>query len=162
MKDYNQKFDSGFTLTGKGKPTEKDSPVLQACGDLDELSSLLGLAKAFLENKEIRDALDCIQRDLILAMGDLASEGKSLEEKHVKGLEGMILKYEKVIEAPKDWVIPGKSKPEAVLHVSRAVSRRAERAVLTARKKEEVNFEILRYLNRLSDLLFIFSQMKEL
>jgi len=152
MKKYNKKFDSGFTLSGSGKECEKDCPMLEACGSVDELSCFLGLARAFLKSRELGNVLECVQKDLILIMGDLACETKKLKKSHVKGLEGLILRHEKKAES--GWAVPGSSRAEAALHAARAVCRRAERRVLSARKAGEVNFEALRYLNRLSDLLF--------
>jgi len=160
MKNYNRKFDSGFTLTTKGMECTKDSPVLEACGSLDELSCFLGVSKSLLVDKELKDTINSIQKDLILIMGDIVSGSEKLSKERVKGLEGLILRYESRVEPAKGWVIPGSSKAEASLQAARAVCRRVERRVLTASRESEVNFEVLRYLNRLSDLLFILAQLE--
>lgn len=156
MKKYNEKFDSGFTLRGDGIECEKDSQILEACGDIDEINSFLGLAKSFLEDGEMNEIITGLQKDLIILMSDITSEKELLTKNHVENIEKLIIKYEKNAKV-NDWIIPGSSRAEAALHVARSVSRRAERSALKARRKHKVNFEILRYLNRLSDLIFILS-----
>ena len=155
MKKYNRKFDSGFTLTGAGVACKKNSPVLVACGDVDELSCFLGAVKCSVKSRELKGVIERVQNDLILVMGDIASERRGLTKKHVKGLEELILKYEKKVKPAKGWAIPGSSREEARLNVARAVCRRAERAVVSARAAGKISLEVPSYLNRLSDLLFV-------
>lgn len=154
--------DKGDTsLVGKRVP--KDDPRVEAYGTIDELNSFVGLAKSFLEDKKILEQLDKIQSDLFVVGAQLAtvttkgSESKTTTE-DVNWLEKISDEMEKELRPLKRFVLPNGSRPASALHVARSVCRRSERRIVSLSKKENVNPEIIRYVNRLSDTLFIMAR----
>ncbi|MCX6816154.1 MAG: cob(I)yrinic acid a,c-diamide adenosyltransferase [Candidatus Aenigmarchaeota archaeon] len=150
--------DSEKTNLFGGEATTKDSLRIDACGDVDELNSFLGLARARLDDKEVDAILRDVQRDLFIIGADLAKAGSRekavLTKEHVKKLEDMVHKIEKDLPKLTKFILPSGTHAAALLHVSRSVCRRAERKCFALKKKEIVNEDIIKYLNRLSTLLF--------
>jgi cob(I)alamin adenosyltransferase len=158
---YTRSGDSGETHLGDRTRVRKTDPRVEAMGDVDELSSQIGLATATSGFSD-RDAswLTRIQNDLYDVGADLAvpandAKGKSrlrIGPEYVSWLEGACDEANSSLAPLKSFVLPGGTKAAAQLHVCRTVCRRAERHAL---RVEDVNPEVIRYLNRLSDLLFI-------
>lgn len=146
-----------------GKRVSKNDPRVEAYGTVDELNSFIGLAKSFLNDKRLLEFLDKMQSDLFVVGAQLAtvttkgSESKTTGE-DVVWLEKISDEMEKELKPIKKFVLPNGSQPASALHVARSVCRRAERRIVTLAKKEEVNPEVIRYVNRLSDTLFIMSR----
>lgn len=158
---YTGKGDRGESLLGAGKKIDKTSPEIAAVGDLDELTSLLGLVRSQSENSETKKILRGIQEDLFTIQANVAKamaggeiSASPLAREKVNKLEEEIIKREQEIKPDRGFVIPGESKEEALLDYARAVSRRAERSVLVMHKIKPLDQTILAYLNRLSSLLF--------
>ena len=162
--------DRGETSLMYGRRVAKTDPRIEACGCIDELTAALGVARASCKNKFVAGEVLAAQRDLIVVMGELATAREDLE-RYVKDgfnlttaamvdrLAGVIVDLEKDKTLyPKDWVIPGGNLTSAGLDLARATCRRAERAVAAVKN---LNSEILRYLNRLSDLCWILARFVE-
>lgn len=140
----------------------KDSPKVEVCGTLDELNSFLGLARACVKNKEIRETLKNVQEELFLLGADLITPlEKNVERisgQHVRHLEEKATSIEEGLEELNRFIIPGGCLGSAALHIARTVCRRAERSIVALKRKEKINEEAIRYMNRLSDLLFVLAR----
>lgn len=158
-KMYTARGDKGETDLMGGERVYKDDIRVVALGELDELNATIGLAITTIKIKDIRVILHRIQDELFTAGADLSVvPGKDLRlpkigEAHVKRLEDDIGRLSP--EGMKKFVIPGGSPEAAHLQFSRAVARRAERAVVRLSRSQPVNQFVLEYLNRLSTLLYV-------
>ena len=170
MKIYTKAGDGGETGLFGGARVSKDSPRVAAYGEVDELNAALGLARA-LEPQELADALlQRVQRDLFTIGAELAApdpdkvqkalsrSGAAIAESDITALEDAIDGHESRLEPLKHFILPGGAPKAATLHLARTVCRRAERAVVALSRREPVRPAILRYLNRLSDLLFVLAR----
>jgi cob(I)alamin adenosyltransferase len=165
--------DSGTTALMYGRRVPKSHPRVEACGTVDELNAALGLARATAEHDFVRENLLAIQKDLVVLMGELSVQPEDLERYAKDGYPpvtpGMTAKLDALvheIEAQnisfKGWATPGATKNSAALDMARTVCRRAERRVSALKEAGELkNAEILIYLNRLSDLLWLFARWAE-
>jgi len=162
---YTKSGDSGQTGLGDGTRVAKDSVRVEACGEVDELNAVLGVAMtaAIPDTGLLRN----IQNDLFDVGGDLCfplvegeAPGKSLRvtSAQVERLEQTIDRLNESLEPLTSFVLPGGSPGSAWLHLARTVCRRAERAIVTLARAEPINPQILIYLNRLSDLLFVLAR----
>jgi cob(I)alamin adenosyltransferase len=148
--------DAGETGLGDGKRVPKDHPRVAALGEVDELNSALGLVLAEEIPQEIRAALGEVQQDLLDLGGELSIPGHSLvKAERVAALEERLAAWNKDLEPLKEFILPGGSRAAAAAHLARTVCRRAERSVVALARKEAVSEPARRYLNRLSDLLFV-------
>ncbi|HXG92848.1 MAG TPA: cob(I)yrinic acid a,c-diamide adenosyltransferase [Blastocatellia bacterium] len=161
-KVYTRTGDKGETSLVGGKRVSKASLRVESYGEVDELNSVIGLARARLDDKEIDDALSLIQNDLFTLGADLASpadvEVPRINESFIATLEELADRFLARLEPLKEFILPGGSEAGATLHLARAVARRAERRVVALAGAEEVNPQAIIYLNRLSDLLFILAR----
>ncbi|HEU4387760.1 MAG TPA: cob(I)yrinic acid a,c-diamide adenosyltransferase, partial [Blastocatellia bacterium] len=162
-KVYTRTGDSGDTALVGGTRVSKSHPRVEAYGEVDEANSVIGLARSRLSDHEIDSVLVTIQNDLFTVGGDLASphsvEVPRVSEPLVKRLEDLSDKYLEQLEPLKEFILPGGSEAGAAIHVARAVARRAERRVVELAEAESINPEIVIYLNRLSDLLFVLARV---
>ncbi|HEX8186515.1 MAG TPA: cob(I)yrinic acid a,c-diamide adenosyltransferase [Blastocatellia bacterium] len=162
-KVYTRTGDTGQTSLVGGKRVSKASLRVDAYGDVDELNSVIGLARAHIEDQEIDSTLGVIQNDLFTLGADLASpsdiEVPRIDESFVKTLEDYSDHYLAQLEPLKEFILPGGSEAGATLHLARTIARRAERRVVELSESEEVNAETIVYVNRLSDLLFILARV---
>jgi cob(I)alamin adenosyltransferase len=162
--------DQGETSLMYGRRVSKDDPRVEAYGSVDELTAALGLARAICEDNFVAEQILAVQKDLINVMGELATlpedreryvkDGfKVTDAKMVDRVTAVIVDLEKDKSLyPKDWVIPGATAVSAALDFARTTCRHAERHVSTLK---ESNPEVLRYLNRLSDLCWILARFCE-
>jgi cob(I)alamin adenosyltransferase len=161
-KVYTKAGDGGETSLVGGARVSKSSARVEAYGDVDELSSLIGLARAMLNDKEIQEALGVIQNDLFTLGADLASpseiEVPRIDEPFIARLEELADRFLSELEPLKEFILPGGSQAGATLHLARTVARRAERRTVALSGIEELNPQTIVYLNRLSDLLFILAR----
>ncbi|MFT4045800.1 MAG: cob(I)yrinic acid a,c-diamide adenosyltransferase [Solimonas sp.] len=152
--------DAGTTGLASGGRVAKTHPRVSAMGDLDELNSQLGvlLADAALP-APFRDALSVVQHRLFDVGGELAMPGHTaIRDEHVAQLEEWVAAFNAELPPLKDFVLPGGRPIAAQSHLARAVARRAERSLWAVHEAAPLNPAALRYLNRLSDLLFVISR----
>jgi len=165
VKIYTKTGDAGDTSLFGGGRVGKDAVRVAAYGDVDELNAAIGLAMATPPTDLEHDLLESIQRDLFAVGGQLASPGKAARDKtsvpddRIVALERAIDRIDEEVPALRAFILPGGTPKAAHLHLARTVCRRAERAVVTLHHVEAVPPEILRYLNRLSDLLFMLARL---
>lgn len=161
MKIYTRTGDQGETSVIGGR-LQKDHDRVEAYGTIDELNSLLGLAISYMHREQYVDViadLQQIQHELFDCGTDLATlktTGRAfiVQEQMVYCLETFIDRYDQETPDITRFILPGGSLVASTLHVCRTVCRRAERRVISLQKREDVNQEVVRYLNRLSDLFF--------
>jgi len=161
--------DEGYTdLLGAGRvPKYHRRP--EAYGTVDEATSALGLARAFAEGDNLKDQIRQVQQDLYLMMAELATPPENyekvsfkIEPSHVVRLDVAAEELKEQVEIGKEFIIPGATVTGAALDLARTIVRRAERQVARLYHEGDVtNVEVLRYLNRLSDLLFILARWEE-
>ena len=158
--------DKGMTSICGGRRLPKDHSRLEVCGSLDELSSFLGFCKALNKTVLIKKLIESIQNDLIIIGSEIASESKNIgklkkriKETDIHRLEANIKSLEKKLPKRVNFCLPGKNAVSGTFDIARAVSRRAERRLVTAKRKKILkNNCILVYLNRLSDLLYLLAR----
>lgn len=170
MRIYTKTGDAGETSLMGGSRVAKDHVRVCAYGDVDETNAAIGLARV-VAPADFSDALlSEIQRDLFTIGGALATpaperlkEGQRtkvvMDHARIEALEGAIDAVETELEPLKTFVLPGGTPKAAALHFARTVCRRAERAVVHLARQEPVAGEVLVYLNRLSDLLFVLARL---
>ena len=160
-KIYTRTGDDGSTGLGTGERVRKDSARVEAYGTVDELNCCIGLVLASPDlPASISDSLQAIQHRLFDLGGELAVPGRDvILAEDTTGLEALLDTLNAELPALKDFVLPGGTPAAAACHLARAVCRRAERRLLSLQLAETINPEALRYLNRLSDLLFVMSRV---
>ncbi|MEL0082876.1 MAG: cob(I)yrinic acid a,c-diamide adenosyltransferase [Gammaproteobacteria bacterium] len=155
-KIYTRTGDDGTTGLGDGSRIEKDSLRVEAYGTVDELNSVLGVLLATGGSEPFNDLLSDIQHNLFDLGGELCIPGHTaITAAQVSWLEQQLDSLNSDLEPLKDFILPGGSAAAAHCHVARTVCRRAERLVVKLARSEEINPVGLKYLNRLSDLLFV-------
>lgn len=168
-KIYTKTGDKGETGLFGGKRVKKDSPRIVAYGEVDELNAFIGGARTLNDDPEVDRILQKIQNDLFDIGAVLASpDKKKLEERasdfirpeDVGALEKAIDRLDRELPPLRSFILPGGTDLAASLHTARTVCRRAERSIVTLMEKESgsIDEEILRYINRLSDFLFVLAR----
>ncbi len=165
-KIYTRKGDDGTTSLGGGQRTPKDSTRVQAYGTVDELNSVIGLALAYGLSARLAELLPLIQNELFHLGSDLcfieADKEKykipQLEAGYVEKLEQLIDELNKIVGPLENFILPGGSMGAAYLQLARSICRRAEREVITLARSEAVGPFVIKYLNRLSDGLFVMAR----
>jgi cob(I)alamin adenosyltransferase len=166
MKIYTRTGDAGTTGLFGGARVEKDAPLVEAYGSVDELNACIGLVRAELAPGTIHDWLGHVQADLLTLGAELGSVPNKQDRlglqliaaEDATRLERWIDEAEATLETLKTFILPGGTRPAACLHQARTVCRRAERRVLAARREAGVRAELIVYLNRLSDFLFVLAR----
>ena len=153
--------DDGSTGLADGARVPKESARIEACGTVDELNSALGLVLAVEDLPAAMAAqLLEIQHDLFDLGGELAIPGSVVISAHqVEGLEGMVESWNAELPPLREFVLPGGGAAAANCHLARSICRRAERRCWALSRSEPVGPQALRYLNRLSDLLFVLARV---
>ena len=165
-KIYTKTGDGGTTALGGGQRVAKDAPRIDAYGTVDELNSSIGAALAAGLESSVAADLARIQNELFHLGSDLCAleEDKArrpvprIEERHVLALEEGIDRRTAALGPLENFILPGGSEGAARLHVARTVCRRAERLAVALARSEEVGSQVIRYLNRLSDALFVMAR----
>ncbi len=165
-KIYTRTGDEGETSLGDGSRLPKFHLRVTAYGSIDEANSVIGLANLQVENAEVFQLLRHIQNDLFDVGADLCRPERPgtdkaplrITEEQVTWLENQIDRFNAELEPLNSFVLPGGSPAAAHLHHARTVTRRAERDVVRLFADEPVNAAVLRYVNRLSDLLFVLAR----
>ncbi|HXE40821.1 MAG TPA: cob(I)yrinic acid a,c-diamide adenosyltransferase [Azonexus sp.] len=152
--------DAGTTGLGDGSRTTKDSLRIDAMGEVDELNSSLGVLLCEELPDTVRSALLDIQNDLFDLGGELCLPGMEvIKDVQVERLELQVEIFNADLTMLKEFILPGGTRPAALAHLSRTVCRRAERAIVKLSTAEPVSSAARRYVNRLSDLLFILGRV---
>jgi cob(I)alamin adenosyltransferase len=172
-KVYTRTGDRGETALVGGKRVPKDSPRINAYGTVDELNSIVGLARVFNEESldageahQFLDEVLCRIQDELFDLGsELATPPEFFQtgmyrvgSEEITRLEKLIDRCQKDLEPLKSFILPGGGRIGAYLHQCRTVCRRAEREILRLSREEEINGDALKYFNRLSDLFFVLSR----
>jgi cob(I)alamin adenosyltransferase len=165
--------DDGTTALMYNRRVPKTHPRIEACGAVDELNAALGVAHASAKHGFVHNNLLVIQKDLIVLMGELCVQPEDLP-RYVKDgyslvtpamtatLDALVREIEEENVSSKNWATPGATLPGAALDLARTICRRAERRVCGLKETGELkNAEIVVYLNRLSDLLWLFARWVE-
>jgi cob(I)alamin adenosyltransferase len=167
---YTKTGDDGTTGLLYGGRVPKDDPATDAYGTTDEAVAVLGLARSLCDDPVLAADLLALQRELFVVGADLATNPESrtkltpevslVTDKMVKRLEARIDALVAERALPEVFIVPGANPASAALDVARSVIRRAERQVVTLEREpmREVNPEVRRYLNRLSDLVFVLAR----
>ena len=160
-KIYTKTGDDGTTGLGDGTRTNKDSLRVEAYGTIDEANSAIGLILSIKSlPPDIRGCLTEVQHDLFELGGELCIPGHmAITNSFVTRLEERLDFWNADLPPLKDFILPGGGPAAAACHLARTIVRRAERKVSTLTREEDVRHEPLRYLNRLSDLLFVIARM---
>jgi cob(I)alamin adenosyltransferase len=160
-KIYTRTGDDGSTGLGDGSRVAKDNARVEAYGTVDELNSVIGLLLAVPKlPKQVAACLTGVQHELFDLGGELCIPGHTLiRAEHVVQLERALDEFNEKLPALKEFILPGGGPAAAACHLARTVARRAERRVCTLARGESVSPELLRYLNRLSDLLFVLARV---
>lgn len=164
---YTKRGDAGRTSLFDGTDVPKSEPRVDAYGDVDELNATLGAARAFTEDKEIDAALLAIQKDLFAVGAQLADpkydpakrkEKTLITEERIVEFERLIDRLEEGLPPLRNFIVPAGAKGAALLHLARTVCRRAERKIVALAGHVAVSPLVIKYMNRLSDLLFVMAR----
>jgi cob(I)alamin adenosyltransferase len=167
MKIYTKTGDKGETGLFGGARISKSSLRIEAYGTVDELNSGIGLTITEVRNDSVKSLLNKIQNQLFIVGSDLAAPDLKEDQKSKvlrtpsefhEEIEKSIDFFEEKLDELKNFIIPGGSKSASLLHVCRTIARRAERRVVALNSMEQINGNIVIFLNRLSDLFFVLSR----
>jgi len=168
MKIYTKTGDKGTTSLYDNTRVDKDSIRVESYGTIDELNSSLGFARNFIEDTAVNDIIFKLQRELFDVAGELATKNKykfpeKINEEHVNKLEDIIDNYLSKMNKEQQFkfIIPGSNKGSAALHISRTICRRAERRIITLSRSEEISPILVKYVNRLSDVIYTLARYLE-
>ena len=161
MKNYHG--DQGKTFLFSNEKIDKDSVRIEAIGAVDELNSVVGLARSRMQDKELDEVMKRVQQQVFAIGSDIATSIGTkkvyrVAEKEVEEIEALIDKYNKDLPKLKNFILPSCTELSAMMQVCRSVCRRAERRVVSLSKQEEVNIKTVTFLNRLSDLFFVLAR----
>lgn len=169
IKIYTKTGDAGDTGLFGGGRVPKDHARVEAYGDVDELNATLGWVRAAEPMPRIDEIIAPVQRDLFSLGALLATPDRGrmhaqlakarIDDARVRELEHAIDECEAELDPLRSFILPGGTQKAAALHVARTVCRRAERRVVTLCRSEEIPELVIRYLNRLSDLLFMLARV---
>jgi cob(I)alamin adenosyltransferase len=159
-KIYTRTGDAGTTGLGDGERVAKDHPRVEAYGTVDELNSAIGVVLAGDLPAGIERCLTGIQHDLFDVGGELCMPSyRAVTPARVEELEQALDAFNADLPPLKEFILPGGGRAAAACHLARTICRRAERRVWTLAREEDVNEALPRYLNRLSDLLFVVARV---
>ena len=163
-KVYTRTGDKGLTSLIGGKRVSKDSSRVNAYGEIDELNAVLGIVRSKAKDDEVKTIISAIQNDLFIVGADLASPmdivAPRIKPESTKRLEQTIDKFLKELDPLKEFILPTGTNGGQYLHLARTVSRRAERSIVKLKREETINEDVLKYINRLSDLLFVMARIE--
>ena len=163
MKIYTKTGDDGTTGLQGGKRVSKSDLRIQAYGAIDEINSTLGIVLTHQLDSDVKSLLTLIQNELFVAGSDLSnpdlsSQKTRIAESMILNLESSIDRFESELAPLTNFILPGGHPVAAFLHLARTTTRRAETITVELAKKEQINEWCQKYLNRLSDLLFVIAR----
>ena len=160
---YTRTGDKGTTGLYTGQRVPKQSLRVEAYGNIDEITSALGLARALATRQDVKGAILTVQNTLMSVMADVASldlPQPYITENNVKQIEQTIDMFDAKLEPLSHFLLPGDTVAAGALDIARTTCRRAERQLLRLNETEQVNPQVLIYINRLSDLCFILGRVE--
>ncbi|MEC8265281.1 MAG: cob(I)yrinic acid a,c-diamide adenosyltransferase [Pseudomonadota bacterium] len=164
-KIYTRGGDTGLTSLGNGERVKKDSLRVKSYGEVDEINSIIGVVVCYCSNK-LKKTLRKIQNELFDIGAILCMPGKKKNAKLINEaivfLEKDIDKMNSKLSNLKSFILPGGSKSSSFLHLARTITRRCERTLVQLNSKEKMNPEIIQYINRLSDFLFVAARIENI
>lgn len=158
--------DKGETSLLGGERVPKTDTRIEVYGSVDELNAAIGVALAYIKDKKAKKMLHQVMNDLFKIGAELAAAGTSFTKfpkitaEHTSKIEKEVYRVESKLPKQKSFILPAGKKGAAYLHLARAICRRAERRVVALKARTYIDPEIVRYLNRLSDLLFIYARLE--
>ena len=164
IKIYTKIGDQGKTTFFGCGLVQKDDPRIEAFGALDELNSVIGVTLCHIFDEKIKSLLIKVQNDLFQVGADLGGTKLNpnsmprVKKEHIQELESHIDEMMDVLGMPQTFILPGGTPSSSYIHLCRATARRAERSLVTVSKTLNINPEIIRYVNRLSDFLFVLAR----
>lgn len=164
MKIYTKKGDTGETSLFGGTRVLKSSVRIEAYGTVDELNSVVGLAASYALSPKGTLWIKNVQEFLFILGADLATPPSSdtrinrIGEEEIEALEQAIDEMQEELTPLKNFILPGGAQSGATLHLARTVCRRAERAAVACSRQEKVSDNVIKFLNRLSDFLFVLAR----
>ena len=164
MKIYTGFGDRGKTRLFGGQIVYKNNQRVKAYGSMDELNSSIGLLTTYIEDKTLVKDLHGIQTRIFELSAELAnqnsnSEKPAISKETIENLEKKIDKIDSQLEPLKNFILPGGSRSSAQCHLTRTICRRAEREIIAMQEVEEVNEQLITYVNRLSDYFFVLARL---
>ena len=153
--------DQGKTKLAQGDSVYKNELIINAIGDIDELNSVLGVCISFCNDKNIMNEIKNIQNDLFNIGGEISLNDSSknlLKDDSLSFLDNRIKELNASLEPLEEFILPGGNSFSSNLHLARAIARRSERSIVDLYIKDLENNNIVKYLNRLSDYLFVLSR----
>lgn len=162
---YTKTGDEGKTSLANGTRVSKSNARVETYGTIDELNSQIGVARSFLQDETIDQWLGLIQQELFSIGTVLATPGDKAVPKRIQlpsaePLEKIIDNCDEELPPLRNFILPGGTKAAATLHLARTICRRAERRLVTLKEQETIDPAILKYLNRLADLLFSLARLE--
>ena len=166
MKIYTKTGDKGQTSLWDGERVDKDSLRVECYGTIDELNATIGIARSMTQDPEMKDFLLSIQRKLFYVGGELATRKEekkfySMQKSDVEELEKIIDSCIARIDDVNKFIIAGSTVVSAHLDFSRTVARRAERLIIRLSREEDINPQLIMYVNRLSDAIYAIERYLE-
>lgn len=158
-KIYTRTGDAGETGKADGTRVSKDDALIHAQGDIDEVNSFLGLLASRVDNEELFELINRVQNDLFNIGAELSISHQYIAERDVAFLEQRLDHYNADLPPLKEFILPGGGDAASLCHVARAVCRRAERSLVTLGREQQISPDMLAYINRLSDLLFVLARV---
>ncbi len=153
---YTKTGDDGTSALSGGTRVPKNHARMNAMGTVDELNSMIGLMICKLDDQELCDFYLSVQHDLFNIGGEISMPGHSfISQEKVDLLEQKIDSFNEIVPPLKEFILPGGSEAASICHIARTIARRAERELVTLHQQEAMTESTRRYLNRLSDLLFV-------
>ena len=167
MKIYTKTGDKGTTSLIGGKRVLKNSDKLNAYGTIDELNSFLGLLRAKTDEPKIKDTILDIQNTLFAVGAHLALDENvekipdfaQIHDEKIEKIENLIDFFQENLPKITNFIIYGENEISAICHVCRAVCRRAEREIITVNQQYTIDTNVITYINRLSDFLFVLARV---
>ncbi len=156
---YTRTGDAGETGTADGSRLSKDDSLIHAQGDIDELNSFIGMLASKLDDSKLVELLNRIQHDLFDIGAELSVSQQYITADNVGLLEQQLDHFNADLPPLKEFILPGGGEAASLCHVARAVCRRAERSLVRLHQEKETGTELLAYINRLSDLLFVLARV---
>ena len=158
-KIYTRTGDAGDTGQADGSRLSKDDSLIHAQGDIDELNSFIGLLAAKISDAELHELISRIQHDLFNIGAELSLSQPIIKAEDVAFLEKQLDHYNADLPSLQEFILPGGGEAASLCHVARAVCRRAERSLVSLHGEQQVGADMLAYINRLSDLLFVLARV---